>query len=33
MIGTRTWEVTLEILDAPTLRWIDGKVFYVKSLE
>lgn len=33
MVGTRTWEVTLEILDAPTLRWIDGKVFYVKSLE
>lgn len=33
MIGTRTWEVTLEILDAPTLRWINGKVFYVKSLE
>lgn len=33
MIGTRTWEVTLRILDAPTLRWIDGKVFYVSSLE
>lgn len=32
MIGTRTWEVTLEILDAPALRWIDGFVFYVKSL-
>lgn len=33
MIGTRTWEVTLSILPAPTLRWIDGYVFYVKSLE
>lgn len=32
MIGTRTWEVTLSILPAPTLRWIDGYVFYVKSL-
>lgn len=32
MVGTRTWEVTLEILPAPTLRWVDGFVFYVKSL-
>lgn len=32
MIGTRTWEVTLAILPAPTLRWVDGYVFYVKSL-
>jgi hypothetical protein len=32
MTGTKTWEVTLEILDAPTLRWINGYVFYVKSL-
>lgn len=32
MIGTRTWEVTLEILPAPTLRWINGYVFYVSSL-
>ena len=32
MVGTRTWEVTLSILPAPTLRWIDGYVFYVKSL-
>lgn len=32
MVGTRTWEVTLSVLPAPTLRWIDGYVFYVKSL-
>lgn len=32
MIGTRTWEVTLSILPATTLRWIDGYVFYVKNL-
>lgn len=32
MIGTRTWEVTLSILPAPTLRWIDGYVFYVNNL-
>lgn len=32
MIGTRTWEVTLSILPAPTLRWVDGYVFYVKNL-
>lgn len=32
MVGTRTWEVTLSILPAPTLRWVDGFVFYVKSL-
>lgn len=32
MVGTRTWEVTLEILPATTLRWIDAFVFYVNSL-
>ena len=32
MVGTRTWEVSLSILPAPTLRWIDGFVFYVKNL-
>lgn len=32
MVGTRTWEVTLSIQGAPTLRWIDGFAFYVKSL-
>lgn len=32
MVGTRTWEVTLSVLPAPTLRWVDGYVFYVKSL-
>lgn len=32
MVGTRTWQVTLSILPAPTLRWIDGFVFYVKNL-
>lgn len=32
MIGTRTWEVSLAIMPAPTLRWIDGYVFYVKNL-
>lgn len=32
MVGTRTWEVKLSILPAITLRWIDGFVFYVKSL-
>lgn len=32
MVGTRTWEVTLSILPAPTLRWINGYVFYVKNL-
>lgn len=32
MVGTRTWEVALSVLPAPTLRWIDGYVFYVKSL-
>lgn len=31
-IGTRTWEVTLGILGAPTLRWINGYVSYVASL-
>ena len=33
MVGTRTWEVSLAILPAPTLRWVDGYVFYVKTLE
>lgn len=32
-LGTRTWVVTVEILDAATLRWVKGYVFYVKSLE
>lgn len=32
MVGTRTWEVTLSILPAPTLRWIEGYVFYVNKL-
>lgn len=32
MVGTRTWKVQVEILAAPTLRWIDGFVFYVSSL-
>lgn len=32
MVGTRTWEVTIEILPASTLRWVNGYVFYVKSL-
>lgn len=32
-LGTRTWKVTLEILDAATLRWVEGYVFYVKNLE
>ena len=32
MVGTRTWEVTLQILAAPTLRWVDAFVFYVSSL-
>ena len=31
MVGTRTWEVSLSVLPAPTLRWVDGYVFYVKS--
>lgn len=31
-IGTRTWEVTLSVLPASTLRWINGYVFYVKNL-
>ena len=33
MVESRTWEVKVSILPAPTLRWIDGFVFYVKSLE
>lgn len=32
-LGTRTWKVTLEILDAATLRWVEGYVFYVKNLD
>lgn len=32
MVGTRTWEVTLGILGAPTLRWINGYASYVRSL-
>jgi len=32
MVGTKTWKVTLEVLPAPTLRWVDGYVFYVQSL-
>lgn len=32
MVGTRTWQITLSILPAPTLRWIEGYVFYVKTL-
>ena len=32
MVGTRTWEVSLSILPAPTLRWIEGFVFYVNKL-
>lgn len=30
--GTRTWQVLLEILPAPTLRWVNSFVFYVKKL-
>lgn len=30
--GTRTWQVSLEILPAPTLRWVNSFVFYVKKL-
>ena len=33
MVESRTWEVKLSILPAPTLRWIDAYVFYVKTLE
>lgn len=33
MTKTRTWECTLELLDAPTLRWVNGYVFYVSSLD
>jgi len=32
MVTTRTWEVALSVLPAPTLRWVDGYVFYVQSL-
>ena len=30
--GTKTWQVSLEILPAPTLRWVNSFVFYVKKL-
>ena len=30
--GTRTWQVSLEILPSPTLRWVNSFVFYVKKL-
>lgn len=33
MVESRTWEVKLSILPAPTLRWVDAYVFYVKTLE
>ena len=33
MVESRTWEVKVSILPAPTLRWIEGFVFYVKNLE
>lgn len=33
MQGTRTLEVTLGIQQAITLRWVEGFVFYVKSVE
>lgn len=32
MVTTRTWEVALSVLPSPTLRWVDGYVFYVSSL-
>ena len=32
MVTNRSWKVTLAVLPAPTLRWIDGYVFYVSSL-
>jgi len=32
MVSTRTWKVSLSVLPSPTLRWIDGYVFYVTSL-
>lgn len=32
MVSTRTWEVSLSILPAPTLRWVEGFVFYVNKL-
>lgn len=32
-VETRTWEVTIRILPAFTLRWVDGTVFYVKALD
>lgn len=31
-VGTRTWEISLSILPAFTLRWADGFVFYVSFL-
>lgn len=33
MVESRTWEIKVSILPAPTLRWIEGFVFYVKNLE
>lgn len=33
MTTTKTWRVKLQLLDAPTLRWVDGYVFYVSSLD
>lgn len=33
MTTTKTWEVTLQLLDAPTLQWVDAYVFYVSSLD
>ena len=33
MVESRTWEVKVSVLPAPTLRWIEGFVFYVKNLE
>lgn len=32
MVGTRTWVVTISVLGSPTLRLVDGYVFYVTSL-
>lgn len=31
-VGTRTLECTVRILPAPSLRWVDGYVFYVNAL-
>lgn len=32
MVASRTWQVTVEVLPAPTLRWVEASVFYVKTL-